>query len=90
MSGQHDHSTYRILIRGSLGRQWIGWFDDITITQTDEGNTALTGTVPDQAALQGILAKIGILNLTLISVTQIDPASDEKPADLPEEDFLPP
>lgn len=71
-NGSHyEKSTaYQICLRGILDPKWSDWFDGLTITsQGDE--TLLTGTVCDQAALHGILAKINNLGLTLISVSQL-------------------
>jgi len=41
----------------------------LNITHDAQGNSLLTGFVPDQAALHGILAQIRDLGLTLISIT---------------------
>lgn len=59
---------YQIRLEGHLSRQWTDWFDGLTITQTAEGDTLLTGPVVDQAALHGVLKKVRDLGLTLISV----------------------
>ena len=42
--------VYRIRIKGHLGRHWTEWFDGLTITLEEDGNTLPTGTVLDQAA----------------------------------------
>lgn len=65
-------ATYEIRIRGRLDEDWVEWFDDMTLAYTSEGHTLLTGPVPDQAALHGLLIKIRNLNLDLISVTQVE------------------
>ncbi len=62
--------TYRIQIKGRLDRKWEDWFGGFEITYTD-GDTVLQGTVPDQAALHGILTKVNGLGLTLISVNSM-------------------
>ena len=48
---------YQIRIMGHLGCGWTDWFDDLTITLEDNGDTLLTGPVVDQAALHGLLKK---------------------------------
>ena len=63
-------SLYQIRIRGILDASWSDWFEGFSI-HTDGGETLLQGTVIDQAALHGILAKINDLGLTIISVTQL-------------------
>ncbi len=61
---------YHIKIQGKLDVRWQGWFDDLTIEPTVDGDTILSGMIADQAALYGILKKINNLGLTLISVIQ--------------------
>mgnify|MGYP001813750598 FL=1 len=60
--------VYQIRIKGHLGRQWTEWFDGLTITPTDDGNTLLSGGVIDQAALHGVFKKIRNLGLAIMSV----------------------
>ena len=64
----HKQNNYHIKISGALDAHWQDWFDDLTITLTDDGDTILSGVIVDQAALHGVLKKISNLGLTLISV----------------------
>ncbi len=64
---------YQIRLKGHLGKQWTDWFEDLTITLMEGGDTLLTGPVIDQAALHGLLKKVRDLGLTLISVCPIEP-----------------
>jgi len=59
---------YRIRVGGHLDRNWSAWFGGLAVTHDDGGTTSLSGTVPDQAALHGLLAKVRDLGLVLISV----------------------
>ena len=59
---------YQIRIKGHLGRQWLDWFESLTITLEDNGETLLTGTVIDQAALYGLLRKMRDVEMPLLSV----------------------
>ena len=49
--------VYQIRIKGHLGSQWTEWFEGLTITLEDNGETLLTGAVVDQAALHGLAQK---------------------------------
>lgn len=64
-------TMYHIRIRGHLDDTLAGWFDGMTVSNLEEGDTVLTGPLPDQAALQGILKQISNLGLTLISVNAL-------------------
>lgn len=67
---------YEVRIQGHLSKRWDDWFDHMTVTSDPNGETTLTGTIVDQAALHGILTKIRDLGLQLLSVTRLDtPAS---------------
>lgn len=65
--------VYEIRIKGHLSHLSAGWFDGLTITLENNGNTLLTGTVIDQSALHGILKKIRDLGMPLLSVNFISP-----------------
>ncbi len=60
---------YILRLQGRLDPRWSSWFDGMQVIYTEAtGETVLTGTVADQAALHGLLARIRDLNLELISV----------------------
>src|SRR5512136_1694459 len=65
--------VYQIRIEGHLGSQWTDWFDGLTITLEEDGDTLITGPVVDQAALHGLLKKVRDLGLPLISVNPVEP-----------------
>ncbi|MBI5033875.1 MAG: hypothetical protein HZB51_25430 [Chloroflexi bacterium] len=62
---------YIIRVEGHLSASWSEWFEGMMITQTESGETILQGSVEDQAALHGLLAKIRDLNLTIVSVARV-------------------
>lgn len=64
--------VYEIRIRGHLGREWTDWFGGLSITLEVDGDTLLTGTVVDQAALHGLLRRVRDLGMPLISVTRVE------------------
>jgi len=63
--------TYEIRFRGKLNERHARWFDGMTMTHLPDGNTLLTGALPDQPALHGILSRIRDLGLELVSVKQV-------------------
>jgi hypothetical protein len=64
-------TIYQIRIKGHLGRQCAGRFEELIITLEENGTTLLTGPVVDQAALYGILRRISDLGIPLLSVNSV-------------------
>ena len=73
---------YQIMIKGRLDESWAEWFEEMEISHDEQGNTILGGEITDQAELQGILSRIGMLNMTLLSVSQIDLSLQEEPIEV--------
>ena len=65
---------YQIRVKSHLGPDWTDWFDGLAITQEDNGDMLLTGPVPDQAALHGLLKKVRDLGMPLLSVNFVGSA----------------
>lgn len=65
--------TYEIRVDGQLDTRWAEWFDGLTIQYQGSEGTTLTGQLPDQSALLGVLTKIHNLNLILLSVRRQPP-----------------
>lgn len=60
---------YEIKIKGQFKPAWAEWFAGLTLTLLEGDETLLSGVLPDQAALHGLLERIRDLNIPLISVT---------------------
>ncbi|MDF2629546.1 MAG: hypothetical protein K0R39_3377 [Symbiobacteriaceae bacterium] len=63
---------YEIILAGPLPRSLADWFDGFHCTTLASGQTRLEGSVPDQAALIGLLTAITHMNLTLLLVRRYD------------------
>ncbi len=61
-------SMVEIRLDGQLDARWADWFDGMALVPHDDGTTTLVGSVVDQAALHGLLRRVGDLGMTLISV----------------------
>jgi hypothetical protein len=64
-------SLYELRVKGRLDQHWATWFEGLTLTH-DGDDTVLRGPLADEAALHGVLTKIGDLNLHLLSVHAVE------------------
>ncbi len=69
--GLTQAGQYEIRVKGALDARWQTWFEGMTIRASDD-ETIICGTIADQAALHGLLARIRDLGLPLIAVNQIE------------------
>lgn len=65
-------ALYEICLKGHLNKRWSSWFEGLTITLDEDGDTLLTGLVADQAALHGLLKKVRDLGMLLVSVNPLE------------------
>ena len=72
---------YQIRIKGHLDRRWRDWFEGMSISLENNGDTLITGPVADQSALHGLVKKVRDLGLPLISANRIDPGQTQSPDD---------
>jgi len=68
MGDMDEPACYKIRVRGHLSEQWSDWFDGLTLENLPGGQTELSGMLPDQSALYGVLNTIRDMGLTLVSV----------------------
>jgi len=62
---------YEIRLKGHVDDRWSAWFEGERLTREHDGTTVLHCSVPDQAALHGLLHRIRDVGLPLISVTPV-------------------
>lgn len=62
--------VYSLRVAGHLDQRWSSWFDGLVVSADEDGSTLLTGAVPDQAALHGLLTRVRDLGLDLLAVTR--------------------
>lgn len=63
--------TYVIRVERHLGRAAAALFPGFEVRHEADGSTSLTGPLPDQAALHGVLARVRDLGLVLIEVRRV-------------------
>jgi len=63
---------YRIRVPGRMDPKWSGYLQGMTVTVFEEAGqgtfTELSGQLPDQAALMGVLQQLYNCNIPLLSV----------------------
>lgn len=62
---------YEIRVRGHLGEMLLRAFPALSAETHSEEYTVLSGPVPDQAALHGVLGQIEALGLDLVEVRRL-------------------
>ena len=71
MSGPGRPGRYEIRVDGVLDDRWADWFGGLQVS-SDGTQTVISGLLPDQPALHGLLAKVRGFGLSLISVRRLD------------------
>lgn len=64
-------------LKGHLDPIWQEWLGGLHIVHEPDGTSRLSGTLPDQPALYGVLTKISHLSLTLLSLESSEPTHAE-------------
>ncbi len=68
-------ATYRLQVQGRLDATWSDWFGGMNVTVKDKDDgpaiTTMTGVIPDQAALYGLLNRLRDLGLLLLEVRHL-------------------
>jgi hypothetical protein len=77
MSEPRSPVHYEIRLEGVLDQRWTDWFEGLQITCEDD-QTLISGPLPDQPALHGVLVKVRDLGLCLISVRRLSPGETDQ------------
>ena len=78
MARKAEGRVFRIRVEGRFDRHQADWFEGFAIQAVGEGETVLTGFLPDQAALHGLIKKLRDLGVSLISVNPTDEIRRDK------------
>jgi hypothetical protein len=71
-SCQAGEKNFEIHVKGHLDRCWSEWLEGLEVQYLKNGEMILHGPIIDQAALLGVLNKLSRLNLTLISLNEVN------------------
>jgi len=66
-----SHMRYRIRVRGHLAADWSVWLGGMAVSQEEDGTTLLDCSVPDQAALYGLLSRLRDLGAVLLTIEHL-------------------
>ena len=72
-----ERQFYLIRIEGLVNLDWSTSFEEVTVQHTEDGQTVLSGILPDQTALHGVLMRIRDLGLSLVEVKRIENSSNQ-------------
>jgi hypothetical protein len=73
----------RIRIKGHLAKDWAESLAGLAITHTKRGETLLSGSVRDQAALRGVLDTLADLGVELVALATTTERQSEEPRSSP-------
>lgn len=71
MEQAENSSMYQITIQGHLHPRWAERFEKMEIRNKPDGTTTLLGSIPDQAALYGLIIKLRDMGLTLLEIRKL-------------------
>lgn len=75
MDDSRPTTQYQIRVRGLLSERLLSAFPEMRARNRDHA-TVLTGELPDQSALHGVLGRIETLGLELLEVRRLRPGAD--------------
>jgi hypothetical protein len=69
MPGPGSQFACEIRFKNHLDNCWDIWFEGLLVKNLVDGEVLVSGSLPDQAALFGLLNKIRDLNLKVVSIS---------------------
>jgi hypothetical protein len=82
MERETTTQVYRIRVQGKLDPRWSEWLASMSIVPDrpvdERPAVVLTGPLPDQAALRGVLNRLWDLNLDVVSVSRISKQGEDQ------------
>lgn len=78
MENHTEEGFCEIKVKGKLETGWAEWFDMFNI-EIEPHATTISGFVADQSALEGLMEKISMLGLNIISLKFGKIESKDKP-----------
>jgi hypothetical protein len=63
---------FEIHVKGQLDESWSDWLEGLEVKLLEPEEMILFGHISDQAALMGVLNKLYRLNLTLLSLSEVN------------------
>lgn len=70
--------TVEIIVDGLLDDRWSIWLDELQIVPISTDQTRISGDLPDQAALFGVLVRLHNMGLSLMSFRRIESEGTER------------
>ena len=74
--------SIEICVKGYIDEEWSEWFGYLHIKHLDEGQTSISGNVPDQSALYSLISRLSRLGLPLISVEVAELDDNDPPGSI--------
>jgi hypothetical protein len=74
-----EPAIYQLRLQGRLGVEWGDWFEGMTVSLAENGDTLVTGPVVDQAALHGLLRRVRDIGIPLLAVMCTRPGQTDGP-----------
>ena len=81
--GDREPPRYEIRVRGPIGPTMMQAFPTLTASRSGE-DTLLSGSLPDQSALYGVIHELETLGLQLLEIRDLPTGPADRPAGSPD------